>query len=44
VNGRMAFWDAMIIGACLENKIVRFLPEDLPGGTIEGIEVLNPFD
>jgi len=44
VNGRMAFWDAMIIGGCLENKIVRFLSEDLPGGTIEGIEVLNPFD
>jgi predicted nucleic acid-binding protein len=38
-----SFWDAMIVGACLECGVTRFYSEDLPGRALEGIEIVNPF-
>jgi predicted nucleic acid-binding protein len=39
-----AFWDAMLVGACLESGVVRLYSEDLPGKTsIESLEIVSPF-
>ena len=39
-----SFWDAMIVGACLEAGVKRLYSEDLPGSRPpEGIEIINPF-
>ena len=39
-----SFWDAMIVGACLEAGVTKFYSEDLPGSKPpEGIEIINPF-
>ncbi|HAK96636.1 MAG TPA: nucleic-acid-binding protein, contains PIN domain protein [Planctomycetes bacterium] len=40
---KMSFWDALIVGACLESGADRLYSEDLPGGNIDGLEVINPF-
>ena len=40
----LAFWDAMIIGACVEGNIARLYSEDFSGySQIEGLDVVNPF-
>lgn len=39
-----SFWDAMLIGACLEAGIERLYSEDLPGRKPPGnLEIVNPF-
>lgn len=38
-----SFWDAMILASCAEAGITRFYTEDLPGITIPGLEIINPF-
>jgi predicted nucleic acid-binding protein len=39
-----AFWDAMLVGACLESGVSRLYSEDLPGRTrIDGLDIVNPF-
>jgi len=39
-----AFWDAMIVGHCLERGISRLYSEDLPGrAPVQGVEIINPF-
>ncbi len=39
-----SFWDALIVGACLETGVQRLYSEDLPGrGVPEPLEVVNPF-
>jgi predicted nucleic acid-binding protein len=39
-----SFWDAMIVGACLEGGAMRLYSEDLPGRQAPaGIEIVNPF-
>ncbi len=41
---QIAFWDAMLIGACLTCGVTRLYSEDLPSHTpINGLEVVNPF-
>ena len=39
----VAFWDAMILSACLDAGVHLLLSEDIPGGEINGISVVNPF-
>jgi|SRR5271157_6100295 len=39
-----AFWDAMIVAACLECGVTRLYSEDLPGrGVRWPLEIVNPF-
>ena len=39
-----AFWDATLVGACLETGVSRLYSEDLPGRTkIESLEIVSPF-
>jgi predicted nucleic acid-binding protein len=38
-----SFWDAMIVGVCLECGATRLYSEDLPGRALAGIEIVNPF-
>lgn len=41
---RWAFWDAMLVSACIETGVSRLYSEDLPGRTsIEGLDIVNPF-
>ena len=40
---RIQFWDSLIYSACLEAGIGRLYSEDMPGCTIEGLEIVNPF-
>lgn len=41
---KWSFWDAMIVGACLEAGVRRLYSEDLPGSMPPaGIEIVNPF-
>lgn len=39
----VAFWDAMILASCLDAGITILYSEDLPGGSVEGLSVINPF-
>ncbi len=39
-----SFWDAMIVGACMEAGVTRLYSEDLPGNSPpDGIKIVNPF-
>jgi predicted nucleic acid-binding protein len=38
-----SFWDATLVGACLEAKVTRLYSEDLPGQSVAGLEIVNPF-
>lgn len=39
-----AFWDAMLVSACIEAGVSRLYSEDLPGRTtIEALEIIDPF-
>ena len=40
---QVSFWDAMILAACLDSGVHRLVSEDIPGGEITGISVVNPF-
>ena len=40
----LSYWDAMILGACLEGGITRFYSEDFHAyPDLEGLEIINPF-
>ncbi len=40
----ISFWDAMIIGACLDCGVRTLYSEDLPGRIFEpGLQIVNPF-
>ena len=40
----LSFWDAMIIGACIESGVQTLYSEDLPGRTLDTkIRIVNPF-
>ncbi|MEN6407073.1 MAG: PIN domain-containing protein [Thermoguttaceae bacterium] len=39
----LAFWDAMIVAACLEIGVQRLYSEDFSGLKISGIKIINPF-
>jgi predicted nucleic acid-binding protein len=44
VNRNLSFWDAMIIGACLDCGANRLFSEDVPSTARFGdFEVINPF-
>ncbi len=42
---KVSFWDAMILGSCLEGEIELLYSEDVPGwaGAVQGLRVVNPF-
>jgi predicted nucleic acid-binding protein len=39
----VAFWDAMILASCLDARVKVLYSEDLPGGEVDGLSVVNPF-
>jgi predicted nucleic acid-binding protein len=40
----LSFWDANIVGACLEAGVRKLYTEDMGGQrNIEGLEIVNPF-
>lgn len=39
----VSLWDAMILAACLDAGVSLLYSEDIPGGDISGIPVVNPF-
>ena len=39
----VSFWDAMILSSCVDAGVARFYSEDLPGGAIADVQVINPF-
>ncbi len=40
----LSYWDAMIIGACLEGGVRRLYSEDFDAyPVIDGLEIVNPF-
>lgn len=40
----VSFWDAMIIGACMDSGVRTLYSEDLPGALVEpGLQIINPF-
>lgn len=43
LDRKVAFWDAMIIAACVDADVRLLYSEDLPGGDIEGLSIKNPF-
>ena len=44
VEQHWSYWDAMIVGACLEAGVSRFYSEDLPGRAAPpSLEIVNPF-
>ncbi|NOS99876.1 MAG: nucleic-acid-binding protein, contains PIN domain protein [Phycisphaerales bacterium] len=44
VEQQWSFWDAMLVGACLEAGVTRLYTEDLPGRPPPGdLEIINPF-
>ena len=40
---KVSFWDAMILAACLDANVRTLYSEDLPGLSVGGISVVNPF-
>lgn len=43
LDSQFSFWDALIIGGCLQCGVTRLFSEDLPGVDVEGLEIVNPF-
>jgi predicted nucleic acid-binding protein len=44
VERQVSFWDAMIIGACLEAGVTTLYSEDLPGSEPPApLKIVNPF-
>ena len=39
----VSFWDSMILAACFEADVSRLYSEDVPGGDIVDLSVVNPF-
>lgn len=40
----LAYWDAMLLAACVEAGVERLYSEDLPGRpSVQGVTVVNPF-
>ncbi len=39
-----SFWDATLVGACIEAGVARLYTEDLPArAKIESLEIVSPF-
>ena len=44
IEQQWSFWDAMIVGACLDAGVTRLYSEDLPGRQPPApLEIINPF-
>jgi predicted nucleic acid-binding protein len=44
LHQRWAFWDALLVGACLDSGVTRLYSEDLPGRTnVDSLEIASPF-
>jgi predicted nucleic acid-binding protein len=44
VEQQWAFWDAMLVSACIESGVERLYSEDLPARTkVESLEIVSPF-
>lgn len=43
VDRQMSFWDAMMVGACLDAGVDLLYTEDTPGAEVQGLQVINPF-
>lgn len=44
IDQGISFWDAMIIGACLECGVHTLYSEDLPGRLVQArLQIVNPF-
>jgi predicted nucleic acid-binding protein len=43
LDKRVAFWDALIIGACQELGVEKPYSEDMPGHVVESPQIVNPF-
>jgi predicted nucleic acid-binding protein len=39
----VSFWDAMILAACLDAGVDLLYSEDVPGLSVDGVAVVNPF-
>jgi predicted nucleic acid-binding protein len=39
----VSFWDAMIIGACIDCGVETLYSEDLPGRIVPKLKIVNPF-
>jgi predicted nucleic acid-binding protein len=39
----VSFWDAMILAACLDGGVDLLYSEDMPGLSVGGVAVVNPF-
>jgi predicted nucleic acid-binding protein len=40
---QVSFWNALLFAACLEAGVKRLYTEDVPGSSIPGLEIINPF-
>jgi predicted nucleic acid-binding protein len=41
---QVSYWDAMLLGACVDAGVTRLYTEDLQSApNIEGVEIINPF-
>jgi predicted nucleic acid-binding protein len=40
---RVSFWDAMILGACIDAKVEILYTEDLPAASLASPRLVNPF-
>lgn len=43
LHKRVAHWDAMLYAACIEAGVTTLYSEDVPGGVIDGLTIVNPF-
>jgi predicted nucleic acid-binding protein len=42
---QVAFWDSMLLAACLAAGVTRLYSEDLPSrASVDTLEIVNPFD
>lgn len=41
---QIAFWDALLYAACVEAGVSTIFSEDLPGGIVPNLKIVNPFD
>ncbi|MBZ5560667.1 MAG: hypothetical protein LAO77_25720 [Acidobacteriia bacterium] len=43
LDHKVSFWDATILAACVDTGASLLYSEDIPGGDIAGVPVVNPF-
>ena len=43
LSSGVSFWDSMLLAACRDAGVTVLHSEDVPGGLIDGVRVVNPF-